>query len=126
MNDDIHYIIVRSDLPFGTIAAQVAHAAARSAILRFNGDVQPNIDHAMVVVLEARSPQHISAILQRLNRFENEWLNFVPVYEPDLPWNGALMAIGIAPGHRYILSSFFVGLELLSDKKMKRKRDRKT
>lgn len=36
------------------------------------------------------------------------------IREPDAPWNGALMAIGVWPGDKATLAPYFYGLELLT------------
>jgi peptidyl-tRNA hydrolase len=114
-----HYVIVREDLPPGVVAAQVAHAAGISA---HHSDCNPS--EASVVVLGARNTQHIHALARR---FTNWGLSHVQIHEPDAPWNGALMAIGLPPTNQPNFSHYFQDLELLyaKDRTMRRKRSTK-
>lgn len=82
-----HFVIVRDDLPIGVLAAQVIHAAGESV----EGKV-PSGTHA--VALAAPSEEALERIEQRL--VEND-VPHTSIREPDSPWNGALMAIGIRP-----------------------------
>jgi hypothetical protein len=82
-----HYVIVREDLPLGTLAAQMIHAAGESV-----SDPVPKGTHA--VALMARSEQDLERIERGLQ--DND-VPHVAVREPDEPWCGALMAIGIRP-----------------------------
>lgn len=82
-----HYCILRADLPFGAQAAQLIHAAGESA----PGDL-PSGTYA--VALAARSEEHLKFLEEKLRRFS---IPHVAVREPDPPYNGALMAIGIKP-----------------------------
>lgn len=38
---------------------------------------------------------------------------FVPIFEPDAPWDGALMAIGVCPGRKEALRRHLSRLPLL-------------
>jgi len=82
-----HFCIVRSDLPLGVIAAQLVHAAGESA----PGGL-PSGTHA--VVLGADDEAALQEIEERLFQFN---VPFHGVREPDSPWDGALMAIGVVP-----------------------------
>lgn len=84
-----HYVIVRSDVPVGTLAAQIVHAAGESS------DRVPKGTRA--VVLETSSEKSLLRIERKLRRVG---ASFHAVREPDAPWNGALMAIGINPTNR--------------------------
>lgn len=84
-----HYVIVRRDLPHGVQVAQTIHAAGESA-----GRVAPGT-HA--VALHARDEQQLLEIEQRLAASP---FQFQAIREPDAPWLGALMAIGLSPVHR--------------------------
>lgn len=82
-----HYCILRQDLPLGTLAAQLIHAAGEST----EGDLPPNT-HA--VALAAKGEEHLVFLEEKLRRLS---IPHVAIREPDAPWNGALMAIGIRP-----------------------------
>lgn len=82
-----HYCIVRRDLPLGVISAQLVHAAGESVI----GWVPPKT-HA--VVLAAKDEAHLAKIERQLRRRD---ILHTAIREPDEPWEGALMAIGISP-----------------------------
>lgn len=82
-----HYCIIRRDLPLGDFAAQLIHAAGESA----GGDL-PNNTNA--VALAAKDEAHLEFIEAKLRRFS---IPHTAIREPDAPWNGALMAIGLAP-----------------------------
>lgn len=62
------------------------HAAGRSATELVHG--------ARAVVLAARDEEHLAAIERRLS-FDG--VAHSAIREPDPPWNGALMAIGLRP-----------------------------
>lgn len=82
-----HYCVIRQDLPRGVLAAQLIHAAGESA-----GGVLPT--STIAVALAARDEAHLVTIEQQLRRLA---IPHRAIREPDPPWNGALMAIGIAP-----------------------------
>ncbi len=86
-NTTYHYCIVRRDLPIGVIAAQLVHAAGESV----RSEV-PEGTHA--IVLAADNEPHLLQIEERLRFFS---IPHRSIREPDAPWNGALMAIGITP-----------------------------
>ncbi len=99
-----HYCIVRADLPRGTLAAQLVHAAGESS----PGDLTHT---TFAVVLSAKDESHLERIEQGL-RSKN--IPHSAIREPDLPWKGALMAIGICPvWDRSILKSITGELSLL-------------
>lgn len=75
-----HYCIVRRDLPLGVLAAQLVHS---------------RVEHGThAVVLAAKNELHLSQIEDSLRLFS---IPHVAIREPDAPYFGALMAIGIAP-----------------------------
>ena len=82
-----HICVVRADLPRGVLAAQLIHAAGESS----PGDLPPGT-HA--VALAARGAVELEALARRLT-FDG--VPHVQIREPDPPWNGALMAIGLRP-----------------------------
>lgn len=82
-----HYVIVRNDLPRGVMVAQVVHAAGESV----DGPVPPGT-HA--VALAAPDEPTLARVEDRL---VEHGIPHHAVREPDSPWEGALMAIGIEP-----------------------------
>lgn len=80
-------MIVRADLPRGTLAAQVVHAAGESSPGRLPAGTR-------AVVLAARDEAHLAALALALRRLA---IPHHPIREPDPPHLGALMAIGIVP-----------------------------
>lgn len=99
-----HYIIVRRDLPFGVALAQTAHAAAESARM-----VPAQMERDTVGVLGVKN----EAVLMKLHkRLIRKGVNHVAIYEPDPPWDSALMSIGVAPGVKRWLEPFFRKIQL--------------
>lgn len=98
-----HYVIVREDLPKGVQFAQVVHAAGESS----PGNLAPNT-HAVVLV--AKDEPELLALEQELAR---EGFFHVAIREPDAPWNGALMAIGLVPQDRKPLRKLLGRLPLI-------------
>lgn len=97
----VHYCVIRGDLPRGVLAAQLVHAAGESS--------PGNLPRGTVAVaLAARNEAHLRRIEARL-RWER--VPHIAIREPDPPWCGALMAIGIVPGPRRLES--LKGLPLL-------------
>lgn len=85
------------------MAAQVIHAAGESA-----AGVEPGKTYAVALCVPDKHG------LQQMD----DWLTAagVPhrsVREPDPPWSGALMALGIPPCDRRSVSRFLRGLPLL-------------
>lgn len=78
--------MVRSDLPLGFLAAQVAHAAGESSL-----GVKPGTN---VVVLAVPSEGALYAVYNRLVMAS---VRCTLITEPDPPWNGAATAIGLEP-----------------------------
>jgi hypothetical protein len=83
-----HYVIVRSDVPAGVQAAQIIHAAGES------GPAEPT---TFAVALHARPEQLLLLEVALLQA----GVRFVAIREPDPPWDGALMAIGIHPVRKH-------------------------
>lgn len=95
---------MRADLPRGVLAAQVVHAAGESS----PGALPPN---TTAVVLSVRSEAHLERIEARLVA---GGVAHRAIREPDAPWQGALMAIGICPvADRGPLRAYTRGLQLL-------------
>lgn len=76
----------------------IAHAAGESS----TGDLDPG---TYAIVLATKSEKELQDVLMVL---EVNKVDFTPIYEPDPPWNGQLMAIGLKPIPRN------VGRKLLS------------
>ena len=81
-----HYLVVRSDLPLGDAMAQLAHAAGHTGGPRTVG--------ASVVVLGVPNEQ---GLLELADKLAGAGMNPIVVREPDAPWCGAAMALGIEP-----------------------------
>lgn len=82
-----HIIIVREDLPLGIAAANIAHAAGESC-------EGPLPTGTYAIVLGVRNEDHLLEKAQLL------WDGQVPhkiINEPDEPYDGEAMAIGIWP-----------------------------
>lgn len=105
MTDPItHYIIVRRDLPTGTICAQIAHAAGESF-------AQVGDEPTTVVVLGAKSETDLLKLGRRLRRAKVYPHRII--CEPDAPHYGNLMAIGIRPARKSKLYHLTKGYNLL-------------
>lgn len=89
-----HYVVVRRDLPLGVLAAQVTHAAGASAARwGFEGDAElPGDTHAVVLSVPGEPELHTVAEALRA-----AGIRFHEIKEPDPPWAGALMALGLWP-----------------------------
>lgn len=98
-----HYVIVRADIPRGIQAAQLVHAAGESS----PGDL-PEGTHA--VVLTAPNELELHRVAKRL---ETDGIAFVRINEPDAPWCGALMAIGVKPARKEDVRRSLSSLPLL-------------
>jgi len=73
----------------------------------------PSGTHA--VVLAARDEQHLLNIASKLRRKK---IPHTLIEEPDFPWNGAAMAIGVYPvSDRTQLKKILSNLPLLSDQR---------
>jgi len=99
-----HYCLIREDLPVGAIGAQLVHAAGESS----PGDLP---DGTVAVVLAARGVAHLEHLERKLVRLE---IPHRAIREPDAPYNGELMAIGIRPvDDRELVKPVTSGLRLL-------------
>ena len=85
------------------LAAQVAHAAGESS----SGDLSSGTH---VVVLSARSEMELEEIARRLTL---AGVRHVQIHEPDAPFHGALMAIGLAPARKEVMRQHLSSLPLL-------------
>lgn len=99
----VHYIVVREDLPRGLQAAQITHAAGESS----PGNLSAGT-HA--VVLGVRDTASLEEVARRLAR---AGVAHVRIEEPDPPWDGALLAIGLVPGRKEVLRRHVSSLRLL-------------
>jgi hypothetical protein len=96
--------VVRNDLPRGVLAAQLIHAAGESS----PGSLP---DGTFAVALGARDLDELETLERKLL---DAGLPHVAVREPDEPWGGALMAIGIRPVEdRSVLKKMTSSLPLL-------------
>lgn len=80
-----HYVIVRADLPLGVLAAQIVHAAGESG---------PAVSGTHAVVLSVAGEMDLERVEQQLRE---AGIQHAAIREPDHPWSGALMAIGVPP-----------------------------
>ena len=82
-----HYCVIRRDLPRGTLAAQLIHAAGESS----PGGLASG---TRAVALAVEDEAELLALERQLCTLG---LAHVAIREPDPPWDGALMAIGMVP-----------------------------
>ena len=87
------YIIIREDLPPGVQLAQTTHAARESS----GNPIRIRGAPIYAVVLYAKNEK---ALMKLEERLLDEEIEHKAIREPDAPWRGALMAIGIAPTPR--------------------------
>lgn len=81
-------MIVRQDLPLGRLAAMIVHAAGESS----PGPSLPPDTHAVVLQV----PDEVT-LLDVASRLAVAGIQHVLVREPDPPYHGAAMAIGVSP-----------------------------
>jgi hypothetical protein len=102
-------VIVRSDAPSGVQLAQTIHAAGQSAQLADAESASP----PTIAVALAASCDELAATARVL---AEAGVRHVLVHEPDEPWRGALMAIGIVPSPRVHVRRFVAHLPLVRGK----------
>jgi hypothetical protein len=85
------------------MAAQIIHAAGESS----NGEI-PQGTYA--IALAAKDELHLNKIEKKLLKLE---IPHVAIREPDAPWNGALMAIGLYPAPRETVRKGVARLQLI-------------
>lgn len=85
------------------MAAQIVHAAGESS----PGNLSPGTS---AVVLTVPDKPALHALSKRLRI---AGASFVAIEEPDAPWNGALMALGVTPGRKEDLRRHLSSLPLL-------------
>lgn len=83
-----HYCVVRDDLPRGVLAAQLIHAA---------GETGAGLRGMFAVALAVGGEAELLQIEDRLRFYE---VPYRAIREPDPPWCGQLMAIGVVPAAR--------------------------
>jgi len=98
-----HYVIVRSDLSCGIQAASVIHAAGESS----PGDLPASTFAVALTVPDERSLVRLADDLRRAS------VAFTAIFEPDEPFNGQLMALGVAPRRKGELRRYLSALPLL-------------
>ena len=80
-------MIVRSDLPRGIQAAMMVHAAGESS----PGNLPPGTFAVVLAVHDEAALARVQEVLER------KGVEFVAIHEPDEPYNGQLMALGLKP-----------------------------
>lgn len=83
-------MLVRDDIPAGAAAAQLVHAAGESSPGNLPCDT-------FAVVLAVPSAGDLEALAERLVTLG---VRHVLIREPDAPWCGEAMALGLAPVDR--------------------------
>lgn len=94
---------MRSDLPIGVLASQIVHAAGESS----PGNLPKNT-HA--VVLAVPDQAKLLALERKICELD---IPHKAIREPDDPWNGQLMTIGIEPMQKYLVKKIVSNLPLL-------------
>lgn len=95
--------MVRKDLPFGVALAQVVHAAGESAQ---KIEVPPQT-HAVVLAI----PDEVS-LLEVEKKLLEAGIEISAIREPDAPYFGQLMTIGIKPQTREKIRKLLSNLPL--------------
>ena len=102
-------MIVRADAPLGVQLAQTIHAAGWSAQLpEARAACPPTIAIAL-----AAPPAELATLARAL---ADACVPHVLVHEPDEPWRGALMAIGVVPTSRALVRRYVAHLPLVRGK----------
>lgn len=96
-------MIVRGDLPRGLQAAQIVHAAGESS----PGDL-PAGTYAVVLAVPDKH-----ALAAEAFRLTKAGVPFTPIYEPDAPYFGEVMALGLKPQRKEALRRHLSSLPLL-------------
>lgn len=81
----------------------IVHAAGESS----PGDL-PHDTYAVVLAVPDEA-----ALAREAAQLEKAGVAFVPIAEPDAPWNGALMALGLRPARKEVLRKHLSCLPLL-------------
>jgi hypothetical protein len=90
-----HYCIIRADLPNGVQKAQLIHAAGESSPGKLPSGT-------FAVCLAAENEAHLLELEQALL---NRGIPHNSIREPDAPYLGSIMAIGIVPCDRRSVKS---------------------
>lgn len=99
----VHYIIVRRDLPLGTMAAMVTHAAGESAAV-YEAEHIEGFKGCVAVVLEAKDELSLDNNHEYLN---SHGIKHVSVHESNGVYSGQYMAIGVVPREREEIADKF-------------------
>lgn len=94
---------MRADLPRGLQAAQIVHAAGESS--------PGNIPAGTYAIVLAVPDKH--ALAAEAYRLTKVGVSLTPIYEPDAPYHGELMALGLTPGRKEDLRRHLSCLPLL-------------
>lgn len=96
---------MRCDLPIGMIGAQLIHAAGESS----PGGLA---EGTYAFALAAKDEATLESIADRLDR---EGVEFTRIHEPDEPYCGQLMALGLSPRKRSRIAPILSSLPLLKE-----------
>ena len=100
-----HYILIRKDLPASVQMVNAVHAAGESII---DAPI-PSTTRAVLLGVDNEE-----MLLSYFEKLKTKNIHYVLIREPDEPYNGAAMAIGIAPSdRRNMLRKLFHHLETL-------------
>jgi hypothetical protein len=103
LNPICHYIVCREDLPRGIQAAMLVHAAGESS----PGNLAEGTYAVVLAVRDAK------ALAQIADRLRVAGVDFVAVFEPDPPYDGELMALGLRPARKEHVRRHLSALPLL-------------
>lgn len=102
-----HYILVRKDLPFAVQMVNVAHAAGESVT------EAPIASTTRAVLLHVENEQQL---LEYAQLMQEKQISHVLIREPEQPYNGAAMSLGLAPStRRNAFRRLFYHLQLVKD-----------
>lgn len=127
-----HYIIVRRDLPTGVLLAMVAHAAGESFYrlcprssekehLQSKQEVSGsspdggstfNAADTIAIVLGARNEGRLTKLA---NALHHAGVPYVGIHEIDGEFAGQLMALGVVPGDRDLISPLVNDFHMLRE-----------
>jgi peptidyl-tRNA hydrolase len=96
--------VIRRDLPRGTQAAQLIHAAGHSS----PGPNLPSGTYA--IALSVQDEAELRALSERL---EASGIQHYRICEPDEPYNGQLMALGLPPAYKSTYRRYISNLPLI-------------
>jgi len=84
-------------------AAQIVHAAGESS----PGNLPPGTYAVVLAVDNERALARAADVIRQRG------VNFTVLFEPDVPFDGAMMAIGLAPGRKEALRRHVSSFPLL-------------